>query len=204
VSHIATLIQTLAKGGPVMIPLLGCSIVALAVVVERLAFWWRQRDQGATERALELAERGKLDEALEVARKANGATARVISAGLAEQQVSPAIAMEAAAQSQMGRLRSYLPVLDTIITLSPLLGLLGTVTGMIAAFGILSTTGMNQPTAITGGVAEALIATAAGLAIAIATLVPYNYFTARAEQAMDAMERMASRLDLALKEQQVP
>jgi biopolymer transport protein ExbB len=95
-------------------------------------------------------------------------------------------------------------VLDTIITLSPLLGLLGTVTGMIAAFGILSTTGMNQPTAITGGVAEALIATAAGLAIAIVTLVPYNYFTARAEQAMDAMERLATRLDVALKEQQIP
>jgi biopolymer transport protein ExbB len=187
-----------------MIPLLGCSIVALAVVIERLAFWWRQGDQGAAERALELAERGKLDEALEIARNAGGVTARVIAAGLAERQVAPAVAMEAAAQTQMSRLRSYLPVLDTIITLSPLLGLLGTVTGMIAAFGILSTSGMNQPTAITGGVAEALIATAAGLAIAIATLVPYNYFTARAEQAIDAMERLASRLDLALKEQQVP
>jgi biopolymer transport protein ExbB len=95
-------------------------------------------------------------------------------------------------------------VLDTIITLSPLLGLLGTVTGMIAAFGILSSAGMNQPTAITGGVAEALIATAAGLGIAIVTLVPYNYFTARAEQAMDAMERLATRLEAALREQQIP
>jgi biopolymer transport protein ExbB len=198
------LIQTLAKGGPVMIPLLGCSIVALAVVAERLAFWWRQGDQRAAERALDLAERGKLDEALEVARDAGGVTGRVSAAGLAERQVAPSVAMEAAAQTEMGRLRSYLPVLDTIITLSPLLGLLGTVTGMIAAFGILSTSGMNQPTAITGGVAEALIATAAGLAIAIATLVPYNYFTARAEHAIDAMERLASRLDLALKEQQVP
>jgi biopolymer transport protein ExbB len=112
--------------------------------------------------------------------------------------------MEASAQAEMGRLKSYLPVLDTIITLSPLLGLLGTVTGMIAAFGILSATGMNQPTAITGGVAEALIATAVGLAIAIGTLVPYNYFTARAERAMDAMERAASRLDLALREQRIP
>ena len=203
-SQIGTLIQTLAKGGPVMIPLLSCSIVALAVVVERLAFWWRQGDPGAAERALELAERGKLEEALEVARRAGGVTTRVIAAGLAERQVAPAVAMEAAAQTEMGRLRSYLPVLDTIITLSPLLGLLGTVTGMIAAFGILSTSGMNQPTAITGGVAEALIATAAGLAIAIATLVPYNYFTARAEQAIDAMERLATRLDLALREQQVP
>ena len=203
-SHIATLVQTLAKGGPVMIPLLGCSIVALAVVIERLGFWWRQGDGRPAERALALAERGKLDEALEVARGAPGATARVLAAGLAERQVPPAAAMEAAAQAEMGRLRSYLPVLDTIITLSPLLGLLGTVTGMIAAFGILSTSGVNQPTAITGGVAEALVATAAGLAIAIVTLVPYNYFTARAEQALDAMERLAGRLDLALREQQVP
>jgi biopolymer transport protein ExbB len=204
VSQIATLVQTLAKGGPVMIPLLACSIVALAVVVERLMFWWRQGDQRAALRALELAERGKLDEALEVARRASGPSARVVAAGLAERQVAATIAMEAAAQAEVGRLRSYLAVLDTIITLSPLLGLLGTVTGMIAAFGILSTTGMNQPTAITGGVAEALIATAAGLAIAIVTLVPYNYFTARAEQAIDAMERLGSRLDVALKEQQIP
>jgi len=204
VFHIGSLIQTLAKGGPVMIPLVVCSVVALAVVIERLGFWWRHGDVGPAERALELAERGKVDEALEVARGSRTATARVVAAGLAERQAPPAAAMEAAAQAEMGRLRSYLPVLDTIITLSPLLGLLGTVTGMIAAFGILSTSGMNQPNAITGGVAEALIATAAGLAIAIATLVPYNYFLARAEQALDTMERLASRLDLALREQQVP
>ena len=202
--HIGSLIQMLAKGGPVMIPLVLCSVVAVAVVIERLGFWWRHGDVGPAERALELAERGKLDEALEIARRSGTATARVIAAGLAERQAPPAAAMEAAAQTEMGRLRSYLPVLDTIITLSPLLGLLGTVTGMIAAFGILSTSGMNQPNAITGGVAEALIATAAGLAIAIATLVPYNYFLSRAEQAVDAMERLASRLDLALREQQVP
>jgi len=204
VLHIGSLIQMLAKGGPVMIPLVLCSVVALAVVIERLGFWWRHGDVGPAERALELAERGKLDEALEIARRSGTATARVIAAGLAERQAPPAAAMEAAAQTEMGRLRSYLPVLDTIITLSPLLGLLGTVTGMIAAFGILSTSRMNQPNAITGGVAEALIATAAGLAIAIATLVPYNYFLSRAEQAVDAMERLASRLDLALREQQVP
>jgi len=204
VFHIGSLIQTLSKGGPVMIPLVICSVVALAVVIERLGFWWRQGDGAPAEHALELAERGKLDEALEVARRSPTATARGLAAGLAERQAPPTAAMEAAAQTEMSRLRSYLPVLDTIITLSPLLGLLGTVTGMIAAFGILSTSGMNQPNAITGGVAEALIATAAGLAIAIATLVPYNDFLSRAEAAMDAMERRASRLDLALREQHTP
>lgn len=203
-SHITSIVEMLAKGGPVMVPLVLCSVVAVAVVIERTHFWWRQGDVGPAERAVDLAERGKLDEALEVARASRTAAARVIAAGLAERQAPPAAAMEAAAKAEMRRLRTYLPVLDTIITLSPLLGLLGTVTGMIAAFGILSTSGMNQPNAITGGVAEALIATAAGLAVAIVTLVPYNYFLARAEQAMDAMERVASRLDLTLREQQVP
>ena len=101
-SQIGTLVQTLAKGGPVMIPLLACSIVALAVVVERLAFWWRQGDRAAL-RALELAERGKLDEALEVARRAQGPTARMLAAGLAERPGTATAAMEAAAQAEIAR-----------------------------------------------------------------------------------------------------
>ena len=106
--------------------------------------------------------------------------------------------MQAAAKHETARMRRALPVLDTIITLSPLLGLLGTVTGMIAAFGVMATTGINQPTAITGGVAEALIATAAGLAIAIVTLVPHNYFLARSEHALDEIEGQGTRLELIL------
>jgi biopolymer transport protein ExbB len=89
-------------------------------------------------------------------------------------------------------------VLDTVVTLSPLLGLLGTVTGMIAAFGVMSTTGLEQPHAITGGVAEALIATAAGLGVAIVTLVPYNYFSTRAERTLDEIETQGTRLELIL------
>ena len=103
-SQIGTLVQTLAKGGPVMIPLLACSIVALPVVVERLAFWWRQGDPGSALRALELAERGKLDEALAVARRAPGAPARMIAAGLAERPGTATAAMEAAAQAGVGKL----------------------------------------------------------------------------------------------------
>jgi biopolymer transport protein ExbB len=91
-----------------------------------------------------------------------------------------------------------LPALDTIVTLSPLLGLLGTVTGMIAAFGVMSTSGLGQPHAITGGVAEALIATAAGLGVAIVTLVPYNYFSARAERTLDEIEAHGTRLEVIL------
>ena len=109
-----------------------------------------------------------------------------------------ATAMEATAQAELRRVKAYLPILDTIITLAPLLGLLGTITGMISAFGIVSEAGLGQPTAITGGVAEALIATATGLFIAIMTLIPYNYFRSKVEQLTERIEEQASRLELFL------
>ena len=99
-------------------------------------------------------------------------------------------------------LKKRLTILDTIITLAPLLGLLGTVTGMIGSFGIMSQSGIGQPHAVTGGVAEALIATATGLLIAILTLVPYNYFSNRAEQEVQQIEFYASRLELLLGERE--
>jgi hypothetical protein len=99
--------------------------------------------------------------------------------------------MEAAAQIELHHLKRYLPALDTVITLVPLLGLLGTVTGMISSFGIVSEAGLGQPQAITGGVAEALIATATGLAIAILTLVPYNYFRAKHDAALSLLKGLA-------------
>ena len=98
--------------------------------------------------------------------------ARVLQVGLEHAYPAPDVAMEAAAQTELTRLRRYLPILDTIITLAPLLGLLGTITGMISAFGIVSEAGLGQPQAITGGIAEALIATATGLSVAIITLIP--------------------------------
>lgn len=193
-------VAILVKGGPVMIPLACCSIISLAVILERGWFWWRLRDRDAGRRTLELAAAGKWEDAMETARAASSPLARILAAGIEHRNPSPALAMEAAAKEELARMRHYLPVLDTIVTLSPLLGLLGTVTGMISAFGVMSSSGITQPHAITGGVAEALIATAAGLGIAIATLVPYNYFSARAERALDEIERSGSRLELLLSE----
>ena len=125
--------------------------------------------------------------------------ARVLSAGLEYQHYAPALAMEAAAQAELQRVKAYLPVLDTIITLAPLLGLLGTITGMISAFGIVSEAGLGQPTAITRRIAEALIATAAGLCVALMTLLPYNYFHAKVDRLTERMEEQATRLELFLR-----
>ena len=103
--------------------------------------------------------------------------------------------MEEHALKAMPDLYKRLNILDTIITISPLLGLLGTVTGMISSFHVISSkSGLGTPTAITGGVAEALIATATGLAIAITTLVGYNYLTEKAKSIISDMEIFGTRL----------
>ena len=191
-------LDIMVKGGLVMIPLLACSVISLALTIERLIFWARIRSQQAVQQILALVEAGEFDKALKVGRDSPHPIARVMAAGLAHRNPAPAKAMEAAAQAQIPVLKSRLGALDTIITLAPLLGLLGTVVGMIGSFDIMSEAGMGQPHAVTGGVAEALIATATGLLIAILTLIPYNYFSSRVEKEVDAMEHFSSSLELLL------
>jgi biopolymer transport protein ExbB len=193
---LGTALNVLARGGPVMIPLAACSILALAVILDRAWCWWRTGRAGDADAVLARASRGDWEEAARLAARSASPVARMLAEGLRHRE--PAVAMAAAARAEASRLRRRLPVLDTIVTLSPLLGLLGTVTGMIGAFGVMASSGINAPHAITGGVAEALIATAAGLAIAIIALVPYNFFSARVEDLLDAMERDGSRLELLL------
>jgi biopolymer transport protein ExbB len=192
------IVGILAKGGLVMIPLLTASVISLAVIIERFMFWRRLRKRENDTIILQFVEAGNVEQAQKLANESRHPVARVLLAGLEYRQLSPATAMEATAQAELRRVKAYLPILDTIITLAPLLGLLGTITGMISAFGIVSETGLGQPTAITGGVAEALIATAAGLSIAIMTLIPYNYFRSQVEQLTERMEEQASRLELFL------
>jgi biopolymer transport protein ExbB len=196
------IIAIIVKGGLVMIPLVLCSVISLAVTIERLLYWRGISSKQPVERMLAAVERGNLREALSDGQESPLPAARVLAAGLAHRNPSYSKAMEVAAQGEMPILKRRLVILDTIITLAPLLGLLGTITGMISSFGIMSDTGLGQPHAVTGGVAEALIATATGLLIAILTLIPYNYFTSRAEKEMEDIEYFASRLELALLAQQ--
>jgi biopolymer transport protein ExbB len=96
------------------------------------------------------------------------------------------------------RFNRGIAILDTIVTLAPLEGLFGTVTGMIRAFGLLGASELGAPTAITGGIAEALIATAFGLLIAMLALLPFNYLNARLEQARQEIETASAKLELLL------
>jgi len=197
------LIAVLVKGGLVMVPLLASSVLSLAVIIERFFFWRRVRKSEGGETILPLVAAGHLAQAIQVARASQHPVARVLLAGLAQQYPVPSMAMAATAQAELHRLKRSLPMLDTIITLAPLLGLLGTITGMMSAFGIVSEAGLGQPHAITGGIAEALIATATGLSVAILTLVPYNYFRLKADAVTGLIEERATRLELLLKEYQV-
>ena len=194
----AQVLAVIVKGGIVMIPLLICSLISLALTIERILFWAKLKSRDVLRAILTHVEQGEFDQALKLGKTSQQPIARVMAAGIAHRNPAPAKAMEAAAQAEIPVLKRRLGVLDTIVTLAPLLGLLGTVVGMIGSFDVMADVGIGQPHAVTGGVAEALIATATGLLIAILTLVSYNYFTARAEREMDQMEHFSSSLELQL------
>src|SRR3989338_8334435 len=166
-----------------MWPLLLCSIIALAVIIERLLFWIREakaNDSDLIHRLLHLTERGLLDEAVAGAKASSDAVARILLNGLSHHHFSLEGALEVAVQAELKRMKRYLGVLDTIITVAPLLGIFGTVTGILTAFGAMEGT-IPNPQVVSRGIAEAVITTVAGLAIAIPTVVAYNAFCAKVE-----------------------
>jgi len=126
--------------------------------------------------------------------------ARALGYALSHREKSFSEAMLRAANRELKRFNRGLTILDTAITLAPLLGLLGTVTGMISSFNMIGGEELGAPTAITGGIAEALIATAFGLGIAIAALLPFNYLNAREEEARLEMQDAASHVELHLRD----
>jgi len=170
----------LAKGGLVMIPLLICSIISVAVLLERhIAVKKAHEDVSDLIHSAEDAlYSGQVKKSIEILESRGSAVSRVLCAGIRSMHLGERgaeRAMEEQGTRETAALTCRLGCLDTIITIAPLLGLLGTVTGMISAFHVIATKdGISTPTAITGGVAEALIATATGLFIAIFTLIGYN------------------------------
>ncbi len=193
------MISLFLKGGPIMWPLLLASVTALTTVVERLIFILmekKNKQPQVIEKMFLLIEGGEVETAIETGKKSRDGVARILTYGLQHRDESLSNALMRAANQELKRYNQGLQVLDTIITLAPLLGLLGTVTGMIAAFGLLGAKELSSPTAITGGIAEALIATAFGLSIAITALIPFNYLNARLEEARHDIEDSCTHLEL--------
>ncbi|QDR82974.1 MotA/TolQ/ExbB proton channel family protein [Sporomusa termitida] len=184
------------KGGPVMYLLLACSLFVVTIAVERFLYY-RSRSahsQSFQQQLLPLLEKQKFSEAGQVCEQASpNFLAAVALAGLQACQRGSQIenALESAATLAAARLREHLDDLSMIVTIAPLLGLLGTVIGMINSFSVFNVQA-GQPMAITGGVGEALIATATGLSVAILALILHNYFSRRVNLMVTDIEQMAA------------
>ncbi len=191
------------QGGPVMWPILIVSIVALTVVIERVFWWsgrWFRRDPKRIEKVFTAIEVGDVAEASRLSRDSRDPVLRMIWNGLNHQHASLQGALQVAAGIEIKRAGRFLVVMDTLVTLAPLLGLLGTVTGLIKAFGALGNEEIAV-VAVTGGIAEALIATACGLGIAIFSLIPFNFFTSRVSNLEFELQTAATNLEVMLEAQ---
>jgi len=198
-----TPMELFKNGGPVMWPILIISLVGFTVVIERLIFIAREngaREHEVVEKILEKVEARDIDGAVEIGRQSKDFVARILTYALSNKDLSLSNAFIRAANQEMTRFQQGLATLDTVITAAPLLGLLGTVTGMMRTFGALGTGDVGAAAGqITGGVAEALIATCCGLFIAVTCLFPYNYLNARTEEARHEVDDAFNALELIIK-----
>ena len=196
-------IHNFKAGGPIMYPILVVSLVALAVVLERIFWWlgrWMRRDPKRIEKVFTAIEVGDVAEASRLSRDSRDPVLRMMWNGLNHQHASLQGALQVAAGIEIKRAGRFLVVMDTLVTLAPLLGLLGTIVGLMKAFGSLGNEELAVVT-VTGGIAEALIATACGLGIAIFSLIPFNFFTSRVSNLEFELQTAATNLEVMLEAQ---
>ena len=186
------------KGGPVMWPLLLCAVGAVAVVGERTFWWWREsrkRDMARRKELLVALEHSDAEKAERSAQGSEDPVIRMVRQSLNHEHTSIPVALQMAAGIELERAGRFINVLDTLVTLAPLLGLLGTVTGLMRAFLKVGSAELSVM-AVTGGIGEALIATACGLLIAIVSLVPLNCFSGKLARLQFELETVASNVEV--------
>jgi biopolymer transport protein ExbB len=195
-----TVMELFHAGKFVMWPILLVSFLMITVAMERVMFIIREnsrRQPEVVEKMLEKVEVNDIEGAVELGKKSNDFVARILVYALTHKEHSLGNAFTRAANQELQRYSQGLPTLDTCITAAPLLGLLGTVTGMMGTFGALGGGDIGAAASkITGGVAEALIATACGLLIAVTGLLPFNYMNARVEEARHEVEDASNSLEI--------
>jgi biopolymer transport protein ExbB len=195
----ALLFDPILKGGIVMIPLLLCSVIALVISIER---WLYLRHARVDTSRLMSKIRSALDEGSTQQARGNceatpGPVARVLGASLAHFDMPKEDLREVAREEALAQqpvLDGRLPVLATMVTIAPLLGLLGTISGLIKVFHVIAGGGIGDATQLSGGIAEALITTFTGLSIAIPFLVVYNALSGRVESLMHEIELRVTEL----------
>jgi biopolymer transport protein ExbB len=201
--------EIVKAGGVVMVPIILCSILAVAIILERL---WTLREQRVvpgelTDKVWQWVESSTLTDKQIHALQQHSPLGRVLAAGLANRHRDRNVMLEAiddAGRHVVHDLERFLNTLGTVAAISPLLGLLGTVTGMMRTFKAITTAGIGNPTAMAGGISEALITTAAGLIVAIPALVAYRYLRGRVDALVIQMEKESLRLVQAIDRSSAP
>ncbi len=195
--------EIVRAGGPLMWPIILCSIIAAAIVLERL---WTLQDKRVLppelpQQVWKLIEANQVNDEVIAALESNSPLGKVLAAGLANRHRPREILMERledTGRHVVWELERFLNTLGTIAGIAPLLGLLGTVTGIIHSFNAIQAGGMGDPRALSGGIAEALIATVAGLCVAIPSLISYRYLRGKVERIVVGIEKNAMRMADAL------
>ncbi len=191
--------EIVRAGGPLMWPIILCSIAAIAIVAERLWTLHPQRvmPRGLLQKVWQLVENNQINDKVISALQQNSPLGRVLAAGLANRHRPREVMMERledTGRHVVHELERFLNTLGTIASVAPLLGLLGTVTGIIKAFNAITQGGMGDPRMLSGGISEALITTAAGLLVAIPALIAYRYLRGRVDRIVIDMEKDAIQL----------
>lgn len=194
------LVDIIHRGGPIMYPVVATALFAICIVVERIVWWVRlstRTNAKLVEQVYAALEAGHTAEAVRITANATDPVARMIHHGLNHPHTSLQNALQVAAGLEIQKAGRFLTAMDTVVTLGPLLGLLGTVTGIMGSFQSIGGAELAVEK-VTGGIGEALIATAAGLGIAITVLIPLNYFHARLAKLQFDLEVAATNVELLL------
>ncbi|ULX56495.1 MotA/TolQ/ExbB proton channel family protein [Ectothiorhodosinus mongolicus] len=191
--------ELMQAGGILMLPIMACSVIALAIVIER--FWTLRRTEvvppGLVAASLERVQQDRLDEQYLSSLRQGSPLGRILAAGLVNRRSSREVmkeSIEEVGRQVAHRLERFLNTLGTIAAITPLLGLLGTVVGMIEVFAVITSVGVGSPGELAGGISVALITTAAGLSVAIPTLIFHRYFRGRVDELVLEMEQQAIML----------
>lgn len=198
------MLELIQKGGPVMYPLILCSVIALAIVVEKFVNLSRANidSEKLMEKIKEKIEKNDFIQAIAICEATPGPIARVISTAVKLKDSPQEQIKEGIKETVLGeipRMEKFLPTLSTIITVSPLLGLLGTITGLMKLFGVIARGGIGDSAALSVGIAEALITTATGLIIAITFLIFHNFLATKIDSIINDIEKRVSELSNFLK-----